>query len=442
MTAAAQGSPAPGTERRTVGLRGAVGIGIGSMLGAGVFAVWGPATTAAGEYLLIAVAVAAFVAACNAYSTAALAARHPVAGGAYAYGSLEVSPAAGYVAGLGFVIGKTASLAAMGLTIGAYVWPGHAPVVATVTLLLAWALNARGVTRTAVATTIIGIGVIAALAVFIGAGATQPAAAAPTFPPSVVWWEPLVQVAGGAAIVFFAFAGYARIATLGEEVREPARTIPIAIGIALPVVLITYLAVAAAVSRRPGLEALPGTDAPIAELVRGSMVPVAAVSVVAAVAAFGAMIALAAGVGRTAMAMARERDLPAPLARQGARGVPWLAEAVAIAAAIALAWVGNLGLVLAMSSFAVVTYYAVANLAALRAYASKSIKAPRVARWIARLGLIGCVLLALSLPVTASLLAIGIGLLALAARWFANWLGRTRAALKAVDNNEDGPGES
>lgn len=442
MTAAAPRVPEPGIGRRTVGVRGAVGIGIGSMLGAGVFVVWGPATSAAGEYLLIAVAVAAIVAACNAYSTASLAARHPVAGGAYAYGALEVNATAGYVAGLGFVIGKTASLAAMGLAIGAYVWPEHSAVVATVTLLLAWGLNVRGVTRTALAATLIGVAVLVALAIFIAAGASQPAAPVVDFPSAVAWWEPLAQVGGGAAIIFFAFAGYARVATLGEEVRNPARTIPLAITIALPVVLVAYLAVAAAVSRRPGLGALPDTDAPIAELVRGSAVPVAAVSVVAVVAAFGAMVALAAGVGRTAMAMARERDLPASLARQSGRGVPWLAEAIAILVAIALAWVGNLGFALAMSSFAVVTYYAVANLAAIRAYASKSITAPRVARWIARLGLTGCVLLALSLPVTAALASIGLGVLALAVRWFAAWLTRTRAALRAVDNDKDASSDS
>src|SRR6187402_738494 len=171
MTDAAARDPA-----RRIGLGGAIGIGVGSMLGAGVFAVWAPASEAAGTYLLVAVAVAAIVATANALSTSWLAARHPVAGGAYAYGTLEVHPAAGYVAGLGFVVGKTASLAAMGLTIGAYVWPGHSAVVATLALAAAWTLNAAGVTRTAGAATIIGAAVVLALAAFVIAGAGQPAA--------------------------------------------------------------------------------------------------------------------------------------------------------------------------------------------------------------------------------------------------------------------------
>jgi APA family basic amino acid/polyamine antiporter len=417
-----------GGARRQLGLRGAVGLGIGSMLGAGVFSVWGPAAASAGKYLLAAVAVAALVAVCNALSTAALAARHPRAGGVYAYGRAEVSPAAGYIAGLGFVIGKTASLAAMGLTIGAYAWPGHEPEVATAALVVAWIINARGVTRTAFVASVVGGVVLVSLAVFVAAGWSQPAGPTQAPPPPATWWEPLVQVGGGAAIIFFAFAGYARIATLGEEVREPARVIPRAVAIAVSVVLVAYSLVAVSVMHRPGLASLPESTAPIAELVSGSLVPVAAVSVVAVMAAFGAMVALAAGVGRTAMAMARERDMPAFLAREGTRGVPWLAEGVSILVAIALAWWGDLGLALAMSSFAIVTYYAIANYAALRSYARPGDKTPRVARWVARIGLVGCVALALSLPVTAALLATGLGVVALLARWLGGWWRTSRRA--------------
>lgn len=419
---------APGDARRQLGLRGAVGLGIGSMLGAGVFAVWGPATASAGRYVLIAVAVAALIAVCNALSTAALAARHPRAGGVYAYGRAEINPAAGYVAGLGFVIGKTASLAAMGLTIGAYAWPGHEPQVATVALVAAWIINAKGVTRTAFVASVLGGVVLVSLAVFAAAGWSEPAGPPAAAPPPSTWWEALIQIGGGAAIIFFAFAGYARVATLGEEVREPRRVIPRAVAIAIAVVLLAYALVAVSLTHRPGLAALPDSPAPIADMVRGSIVPVAAVSVVAGVAAFGAMVALAAGVGRTAMAMARERDLPGLLAREGSHGVPWLAEGLAILVAIALAWWGDLGLALAMSSFAVITYYAISNYAALRAFARPGDKTPRVARWIARIGLLGCVALALSLPLPAALLAIGLGLVALLVRWLGGWWSRSRAA--------------
>jgi APA family basic amino acid/polyamine antiporter len=163
-------------------------------------------------------------------------------------------------------------------------------------------------------------------------------------------------------------------------------------------------------------------------MVRGSGIPVAAVSGVAVVAAFSAMVALAAGVGRTAMAMAREDDLPRVLAHEGSRGVPWLAEGVAVLVAVGLAWWGNLGLALAMSSFAIVIYYAIANYAALRAYRRPGDTTPKVAHWVARIGLVGCVALALSLPITAAVLTIALGVLALFVRWLTAWWRRARPA--------------
>src|SRR5690606_14394454 len=117
--------------KRVVGLWGATGVGVGSMLGAGVFAVWAPAADVAGNALILAVAIAAVIALINALSMAQLAVHYPVAGGAYVYGKREVHPTAGFIAGIGFVVGKSASVAAMGLAIGQYAWPEHDAVVAT-----------------------------------------------------------------------------------------------------------------------------------------------------------------------------------------------------------------------------------------------------------------------------------------------------------------------
>ena len=280
---------------------------------------------------------------------------------------------------------------------------------------------------------LIGAAVVLALAAFVIAGAGQPAAPTVAAITPEVWWEPLPMVFGGAALIFFAFAGYARVATLGEEVRAPKRTIPLAVGIALAIVLLTYGVVALSLLRRPGLAALPDSVAPLAELVQGSLVPASAVAVVAATASFGAMVALGAGVGRTAMAMARDRNLPAVLARRGARGVPWIAEVVATTVAIALAWIGDLTFALSMSAFAVLIYYAIANLAAMRARRAKHITVRKSLAWIPWLGLIGCVAFAVALPLVPVLAAIALGLLAVALRWFVSWLGRTREAIKEAD---------
>lgn len=377
---------------RVVGLPGATAIGAGAMLGAGVFAVWGPASAQAGSLLVVAVVLAGVAAMLNAGSTAQLAAVYPVAGGAYAYGRAELGAWPGFVAGIGFVVGKTASIAAIGLAMGYYVWPERPAVVATLAILASWALNSRGITRTSAAAVVLAsltVGVLV-LAVVASGGAAAPAA--PLAAPDGA----LTGVIGGAALVFFAFAGYARIATLGEEVVRPAVTIPRAIATALATVLALYLALAVALPAALG-ERLATSDAPVADAVAGSWLPAPLVTVAAVAAAFGSLLALTAGLGRTAMAMAREGDLPGVLSRTSG-GVPVLAEGLACLAAVGLAWRGDLTLAIAMSSFAVLLYYAVAGTAAFRAAGAGRVAGWRMPRPLSAVGVAICVALMASLP--------------------------------------------
>jgi APA family basic amino acid/polyamine antiporter len=389
-----------------------VGIGIGSMLGAGVFVVWGPAAAVAGRWLLAAIAIAAVVAIINAASTAQLAAIHPVAGGAYAYGGRELGPTWGFVAGFAFVVGKIASVAAMSLAIGAYVWPAHGPVVAAAVVALVWALNARGVVRTAWATTVIAAIVLAGLAAVIVASLTthaEPARGVQAAPVTVM------GVASAAALVFFAFAGYARLATLGEEVRDPARTIPRAVAIAVAVVVVAYLVLGAVLLRRPGVAALVGADSPLTLAVPDTAPWRSGLAALAALAAGGALVALMAGIGRTAMAMARAGDLPRILGRTSpTAGVPQFAEAIVGVSAIALAWWADLGFALAMSSASVLTYYAIANAAAFAARGRAAGFA--VPRAVSGVGVVLCLALALSLDRLPLLASVGVGVLALGVR--------------------------
>ncbi|NTV38841.1 MAG: APC family permease [Demequinaceae bacterium] len=381
------------------------------MLGAGVFVVWGAAASSAGRWLPAAVVLAAVVAVINAASTAQLAARHPVAGGAYAYGGRELGPAWGFVAGLGFVVGKIASVAAMALAIGAYVWPSRAPVVAVVIVACVWGLNARGVTRTAWATTVIAVVVLVGLAaVIVSSLATDVEHVSATSAAPVT----VVGVASAAALIFFAFAGYARLATLGQEVRDPARTIPRAVAIAVALVVVVYLSLAVVLLRRPGVARLVGADAPLTLAVADTALWRSGLAALAAIAAGGALIALMAGIGRTAMAMARAGDLPRFLGRASGAGVPQVAEAAAGIAAVALAWWADLGFALAMSSVSVLTYYAIANAAAFAAKGrSTGFAMPRPA---SALGLVLCLALALSLDRVPTLIAIGVGVVSVAMR--------------------------
>jgi APA family basic amino acid/polyamine antiporter len=402
----------PARLRRRLGVTDAVVIGLGSMIGAGIFAALAPAAGAAASGVLVALAVAAVVAYCNATSSARLAARYPASGGTYVYGRERLGPFWGYLAGWGFVVGKTASCAAMALTVGAYTWPGQARVVAVAAVVALTAVNYVGTKKSARLTRVIVIAVVAVLAVVVAACLTSQGADAARLELSgdATGWG----VLRAAGLLFFAFAGYARIATLGEEVRDPARTIPRAIPLALGITLIIYAAVAAAVLMVLGPARLAGVTAPLAEAVRMAGVPGLApvVRAGAAISALGSLLALILGVSRTTLAMARDRHLPHVLAAVHPRyGVPHRAElAVGAIVAILVATTDMRGAI-GFSSFAVLVYYAIANASAWTLSATEG----RPPRAVPVLGLAGCLLLAFTLPVSSVIVGAGVLLVGAAA---------------------------
>lgn len=393
----------PALQRR-VGTFDAVIIGLGSMIGAGIFVALAPAAAAAGSGLLIGLAVAAIVAYCNATSSARLAALYPQSGGTYVYGRERLGEFWGYTAGWSFVVGKTASCAAMALTVGYYVWPEWAHAVAVAAVVALTAVNYTGIQKSAVLTRVIVAVVLAVLAavVVIIAGFGEPDGARLAFG-SDVSAGGVLQAAG---LLFFAFAGYARIATLGEEVRDPARTIPRAIPIALGISLVVYAVVAVAVIAELGSDGLASATAPLADAVAAAGFPgwEPVVRVGAAVAALGSLLALILGVSRTTLAMARDRHLPHALAAVHPRfSSPHRAEIVVGAVVATVAAVVDVRAAIGFSSFAVLLYYAIANASAWTLGR----------RLVPGIGLVGCLVLAFALP--AASVAVGAGVVALGA---------------------------
>jgi basic amino acid/polyamine antiporter, APA family len=386
---------------RRLGTLDAVIIGLGSMLGAGVFAAFSPAASAAGAGLLIGLAVAALVAYCNATASAQLAAQYPISGGTYIYGRERLGAWWGFLAGWGFVIGKIASCAAMALTFAAYAAPrGWERPIAVAAVIILATVNYHGVTRTAGLTKIIIVIVLAALALVVAAPLSGDSAS------SVASWDLL---AGGwygilqsAGLLFFAFAGYARIATMGEEVRDPERTIPRAILTALTIAVSIYLVVAASILVVLGPDRVAAIPAPLAAAVDAVGWAWAAVPVRlgAAAAALGALLALIAGVGRTTLAMAREGDLPRWLAAVHERHqVPHHAEVTIAGLVSVLIMLTDLPDAIGFSSFGVLIYYLIANAAAYTQSSDRR-QFPRILQII---GMAGCCILVLTLPLRAVL---------------------------------------
>jgi basic amino acid/polyamine antiporter, APA family len=391
---------------RSLGLSDAVVVGLSSMIGAGVFAVFAPAAALAGSGLIVGLLVAAAVAYCNATSSARLAARYPLSGGSYVYGRERLSPFWGYLAGWTFVVGKSASCAAMGLTAGVYLWPGQTRVVAVAAVVLLGALTWGGVTRAMWFSRIVVAIVVSVLVAVVAICLSGDAA---DFGVLRLTDVTPGGVLGSAGLLFFAFAGYARIATLGEEVREPRRTIRLAVPLALAVTLVVYLAVAVAVLVALGAT-LPFTPDPVAAAVSlggaGWLAPV--VRVTAGLAALGALLSLLLGVSRTVLAMARDGYLPKALATVEKRhSNPRRAELAVGVVAAALAATLDIAVAVGFSSFGVLVYYAIANASAWTLTKAEE----RPPRLIPAVGFAGCATMAFSLP-TASVLA-GLGVLVL-----------------------------
>jgi basic amino acid/polyamine antiporter, APA family len=395
--ATAQAPGAPGELRRSLGLADAVGIGFGAIVGAGIFVVTGIAAGIAGPALLLALPLAGVAATANALSSAELAATYPQAGGTYEYGYRALHPWAGFAAGWMFLASKTAAAGTVGLGLAAYLeriapgMPGRA--VALVAIALFTLVNALGVKKSSVVNLAVVAVSTASLVLFavvafgrFDAGNLRPFAPAG---------------AGGvlqaAALLFFAYTGYARVATLGEEVREPRVTIPRAILITVAGVSVLYLAVVVAAVGAVGTGVLGGGAAPLADAARamGSGWLETAVSFGAVAAMLGVLLSQLLGLSRMAFAMARRGDLPGALARVDERsGAPTRAVLLVGAAAALAAGFGTLRGIAAAASFAILLYYAVANLAALRM--------PRGAKlypdFVPAVGLAACALLAASLP--------------------------------------------
>jgi len=409
--------------KQQVGLAGAVAIGLASMLGAGVFVVFHTAyaITPTGYYW--ALGLAALVAVFNAWSVYSLASAIDRPGGVYAYSRVYLGNGYSFASGFAFVFGKIGSIAAIALAFNTYVLPqyGFWPAAAAIVVLAV--VNILGIQRTAAVAAVLATVSTAFFAYFAVAGLAAPAPImvlpAPTVTPSIG------GVFSAAAVFFFAFAGYARVATLGNEVRDAKRNIPRAIVISLSAVIALYLALAVVMQKFLGLDLLTAT-APFKNLAAfvmpglGEQLTV----LVAVLASLGSMLALLAGVSRTAATMAEDTELPAIFTRRNGFGSPWVAEVAIAALALVLVAVGNLGWVIGFSSFSVLFYYSIGHLSVLRQ--GREHRVVPVAVAIAGFAL--CWALAFTVPGPAVPISLAVISVALAVRWLVRRAAANRPA--------------
>ena len=410
---------------RELGLLGAVLMGLGAMIGTGVFVSLGLGAGIAGPAVLLALALAAGVALCNGLSSAQLAAANPVSGGTYEYGYRYLNSWSGFTAGWVFLVAKSASAATAALGFSGYalyVLGQDAALLVPLALAIVAVLTAIVLTglRRSNAANIAIVGVtLLALAFFVVGGIPQVAASnlLPFFSADgrEVGAAALLEAT---ALMFVAYTGYARIATLGEEVHEPQRTIPRAIVLAAVVVMLLYGAVAIVAIGVAGSDALRAATeeqaAPLAVVAQRFAVPGASavLTIGALTAMLGVLLNLILGLSRVVLAMARRGDLPAALAAVNARGTTPFLAVLAVGVLIgAIAAVGSVRTAWSFSAFSVLIYYALTNAAALRLPAGERL----YPRPVAAIGLAAC--LGLAFFVEANVWLAGLGLIAVGLCW-------------------------
>jgi basic amino acid/polyamine antiporter, APA family len=387
----------------------AVATGLAAILGAGIFAVIAPAAGIAGPALLLSLVIAAFVAFCNAISSAQLATNFPRAGGTYEFGRRVLGKWWGYSAGWMFLVANTVGPGAIALAFGGYVnavWPVvPARTAAVVAALVITLINAMGIRRSVRVTDVVVVLSISSLLAFvvIGLPHSNLSNLSPFFPSSG-----FAGVLRATALLFFAYTGYSRIATLVEEVHDPKSTIPKATVIALGTATGLYLLVATTALTVLGSASLAKSSSPLEAtmIAVGSGIGIVIIVAGALLTTFNEGLSDLLGVSRVAFAMSRETDLPSTFARLGTGHNPWRSVLFVGIIAILVAGFAPFTLAIAVSSFGTLLYYSIANLSAIRLKKEQR----TFPIFLSGAGLIGCIGLAFSL----NLQEIGIGLAILA----------------------------
>ena len=433
-------SPRDAGLKRELGVVGATMLGLGSILGTGIFVSVGIAAGVAGPAVLLAIFLAGGLATCNALSSAQLAAAHPVSGGTYEYGYRLLNPTLGFTAGWLFVCAKSASAAAAALGGAGYSlhlaginpegvlpWVGFGISVLVTGLVLGGLRRSSVVNICIVSVTLLALMALSVAGLLHIAGQGTAGHFRPFFPTTDV--GPLQSLLHATALMFVAYTGYGRVATMGEEVRTPRKTIPRAIIATLLISAFLYMLVAFAAIGSSGTEVLGALTSdrttPLGAAALALKQPGLAmlVSIGAVTAMLGVLLNLILGLSRVSLAMARRGDLPHALARLSQTRSPSAAIIFVGAIIAGLSLIGDISMVWSFSAFTVLVYYAITNSAALRLPAAQRLYPPIIS-W---LGLAGCVFLAFFLPSETWLMGMAVILLGLGWRCILFWMGHYKA---------------
>lgn len=390
--------------RRALGLLDATAIGVGAIIGAGIFVVLGVAIGYAGPSIIVSIIIAGLVASFTAFSFAELGSAIPKEGGAYAFAFELISPAVGFVVGCLWLFAQIVAGATISLGFAGYfvaIFPIFSiKAVAVMAALILTGLNLIGIKQSTTVNSILVIIKIAILSLFIGFGIPQ------IHPQNFSNFCPngIFGVLQGAGFIFFAYLGFGRISTLGEEVKNPEKNLPMAVLIALIVSLVIYVLTGLAAAGLQDYQILAESGSPIAEAAKatGNFGIVVAISFGALIATVSVLLTNLLGLSRVAFAMARNGQLPKSIATVSPRfGTPYISILAMGTLLTVLAYALDLKEAAAITSFAILCVHLTVNLSAIRLrkkmFGSAGFRVPFYPV-IPSLGLLSCILLMFSLP--------------------------------------------
>jgi APA family basic amino acid/polyamine antiporter len=392
---------------RSLTLKDAVGVGLGAIIGAGIFVVTGIAAGVSGPAFLVGLLIAGIIATFNALSSAQLAAKYPRSGGTYEYGYILINPAFGFSAGWMFLVSKLAGAGFVAIGFGSYFYqviPVASPIAFSVlAVIFLTAANYFGIKKAGVLNLVIVTITLLSLIYFAFSGI--PEVNFENFKPFAPFG--ISGIAEAAALLFFAFTGYGRIATLAEEVVNPKKTIPKAIIVTIVTAILLYSVISLVAIGVIGTETMAESTSPLQVAADALNSPAISsiITIGASTAMLGVLLSQILGISRVMLAMGRRSDLPPFFKRIHKRyRVPHIGILITGFIILLLTLIGSFEFIVRAATFTILLYYSITNIAAI-----KQPKKDRMyGRLIPILGLIGCLAMSVSLPLIVIFSGIGL----------------------------------
>jgi len=384
---------------RTLNLFDATALAIGAIVGAGIFVISGVASGLAGPAIILSIIIAGIISSFTAFSYIKLSSKFSEEGSIYIYSKKTISPFAGFITGWlwifeNIVAGATVSIGLAGYVI--FLFPNFSlvPIAISAVLILTF-INLIGIKQSSIFNAILVLLKISALLLFIIIG---------FFHLNFQLYQPFMPngitgVLNGAALIFFAYIGFGRAATAAGEIKNPKKTIPRSIILALALSTIVYILVGIVSIGLMSYQELASSSSPIADAVEYGIKIYwlkLFVSFAAIVATISVLLTTLIGVSRVSFAMAKNRDLPKMFSKIHAKfSTPYIAILITGAIMAMLPLFANLKQTASLTNFGSLFVYAIVNLSAIMLLKKEIKQKPKklLSMLISLLGMISCITL-------------------------------------------------